>query len=552
MTPPEHHQSPHPRPIVLIIRDGWGENPHPEHDAFNAVKLANTPVNDRIVRDWPTTQISTHGPDVGLPPGTMGNSEVGHQNIGAGRVVDQEVMRITRAIDDGTFFENPGLRGAFEHASANGGCFHLLGLVSDGQVHSDLNHLFALLDLARRLDFPGDRVLLHMITDGRDVGPKTSLKYLQRVEAKMQETGIGRIASVCGRYYAMDRDHRWQRISAAYTTLTGRPVSHEAFDESLLHTASTAREAIEAYYAAPSDTSRDGDEFIRPTCIMQDGRPVGEINDGDAVVFFNFRGDRPRQITRAFTLDDKTWRTVKAGGFDRGKRLNDLYFCTMTAYEAGLPVTAVAFDKPPKMVGILGEVVSRAGLHQFRCAETEKFAHVTFFFNDYREEPFVGEERKLLDSPQDVGTYDQKPEMAAHDVCRAVLNRLEQPEIPALFVVNFANPDMVGHTGKLDAVIQAVETVDECVGRIIDAVLDKGGSLIVTADHGNAEQMRDVEHGSPHTAHTTYDVNLILIGEAYRNSTVRDGGRLADIAPTALAMLGLDQPAEMTGRCLLD
>lgn len=544
----------HSAPLVLIIRDGWGENPHPEHDAFNAVKLANTPIDDALRDAWPHTLIRTCGEDVGLPPGTMGNSEVGHQNIGAGRIVDQEVMRITRAIRDGSFFENTALRGAFEHARKTGGNVHLLGLLSDGQVHSDIEHLFALLDLATRLEFPGDRVLIHIITDGRDVGPTTALSYLERLKAKMRETGIGRIATVCGRYYAMDRDHRWERIALAYQTLTGRPVQHPKLNRDLLACASSAAETIQRYYDEPTEPSRTGDEFVRPTQLVDatSNRPCGLIDDGDSVIFYNFRGDRPRQLTKAFVLDDEAWSNVANGGFNRGKKLANLYFCAMTGYEQGLPVSAIAFEKPPKMKNILGQMISESGLTQFRCAETEKFAHVTFFFNDYREEPFRGEHRLLCPSPQDVSTYDQKPEMSARDVCDGVLARLRSDDCEPLLIVNFANPDMVGHTGKLDAVVKAVEIVDACVGEIIEAALEHGGSLIITADHGNAEQMWSPEHDSPHTAHTTYDVPLFLVGEAFRDRSLRRGGRLADIAPTALAMLGLPQPPEMTGISLLD
>jgi 2,3-bisphosphoglycerate-independent phosphoglycerate mutase len=540
-------------PVVLVIRDGWGENPHPEHDAFNAIKLAKTPVDDELRANWPHTLIRTSGEDVGLPPGTMGNSEVGHQNIGAGRIVDQEVMRITRAIRDGSFFENRALRGSFEHSQKTGGQVHLLGLVSDGQVHSDIEHLVALLELAQKLDFPGDRVFIHMITDGRDVGPKTALRYLERLEATVSETGIGRIASVIGRYYAMDRDHRWERTAAAYHVLTGREVRHERFDPDLIRTARTARDAIQHYYDNPTESSRDGDEFILATRIAPNDNDtdIGRINDGDSVIFFNFRGDRPRQITKAFTFDDAAWRDVQNGGFDRGTRIGNLYFCAMTGYEAGLPVSAIAFEKPPKMKNILGQIIAAANLTQYRCAETEKFPHVTFFFNDYREEPFTGESRLLIPSPQDVSTYDQKPEMSAHEVCQGVLDRLAADNGERLIIVNFANPDMVGHTGKLDAVIKAVETTDECVGRIVRATLACSGSLIITADHGNAEQMYDPDHDSPHTAHTTYDVPLIIVGERYRNATLRRGGRLADIAPTVLAMMALAQPPEMTGETLL-
>ncbi|MHC4990386.1 MAG: 2,3-bisphosphoglycerate-independent phosphoglycerate mutase [Planctomycetota bacterium] len=536
---PEQH------PVVLIIRDGWGRNPHTEHDSFNAVKLASTPVADRLMHDWPSTLIRTCGEDVGLPDGVMGNSEVGHQNIGAGRVVDQEVMRITRAIRDGAFADNAAFKGAFEHATRHGGRVHLLGLVSDGLVHSDLNHLLALLDLAEQQAFPADRLLVHAIMDGRDTAPRGGLGYLTRVQERLERTG-GRIATVMGRYYAMDRDNRWERIAIAYSAMTGCP------HDPPVQTATSALDAISRYYEHPSDSSRQGDEFIVPVRIVEDGEPAGLVEQGDAVVFFNFRGDRPRQLSRAFVLDEQAWAEVPDGGFDRGARLADVFFCTMTAYEQGLPVTAVAFEKPPKMPDILGQIVSSAGLTQFRCAETEKYAHVTFFFNDYREDPFDGERRLLVPSPKDVGTYDQKPEMSAHAVAEGVLARLAADDVESLIVVNFANPDMVGHTGSLPAVIRAVEVVDEQVGRVVDATLRAGGSVLVTADHGNAEQMWDPVNDCPHTAHTTNDVPLILVGEGLEGHRLRDGGRLADIAPTLLVLMGLEPPAAMTGQSLLE
>ncbi len=534
-------------PLVLIIRDGWGENPNAEHNPFNAVKLANTPVDAQLRRDWPMTLVTTCGESVGLPPGTMGNSEVGHQNIGAGRIVDQELMRITHAIRDGTFFENPSLVEAMQRpfAGDRDGHVHLMGLLSDGQVHSDIEHLFALIDLAKQQNVSADRLLIHVITDGRDVGPKSAVRYLSALQEKLHEAGVGRIATVCGRYYTMDRDHRWQRTAWAYRLLTGRGSSDAA-----LRTAATAIDAVEHFYKNPPEPSRIGDEFIEPTLIASVDDP--HIQDGDSVIFFNFRGDRPRQITRAFMLADEQWAQVQGGGFDRGQRVEDLYFCTMSGYEAGLPVSAIAFEKPPKLPNVLGQVISEAGLTQFRCAETEKFAHVTFFFNDYREDPLEHEHRELIPSPQDVSTYDQKPEMSAEGVCNAVCERLARDPVPELFVVNFANPDMVGHTGNLDAVIKAVETVDKCVGRIVEAALARGGSLIVTADHGNAEQMWDPEHDSPHTAHTVNDVPLFVVGKPFRNATLRPGGILGDIAPTLLDMLGIPQPKEMTGRSLLE
>jgi len=540
------------RPVVLIIRDGWGRNPNAEHDEFNAVKLASTPVDDRLMREWPNTLIHTSGEDVGLPAGTMGNSEVGHQNIGAGRIVDQEIMRITRAIREGSFFENKALLEAFKHARSNDSAVHLMGLVSNGNVHSSIEHLLALIDLAKKQDWPSDRLFIHCFMDGRDTGPKTGRSFLERVQQKLDETGVGRIASVIGRYYAMDRDNRWDRIALAYRCMTGSEVSHDLLEDTDVWTATDPQQAVQRYYENPTEESRDGDEFVFPTRIVDgEGKSVGLVSDNDAVIFFNFRGDRPRQLTKAFVLSDEQWKDAPRGGFDRGEPLENLHLCTMTNYEQGLPVSAVAFEKPPKMKNILGEIVSSADLKQFRSAETEKFAHVTFFFNDYREQPFEGEHRAMVDSPTDVSTYDQNPEMSAPQVTEVVLDRLEADDTVPLIVLNFANGDMVGHTGKLDAAIKAIEAVDVCVGRIVEATLNKGGSLIVTADHGNAEQMWDPEHDSPHTAHTNYDVPLIIVGAPYKGFELRDDGRLADIAPTILAMMGLEQPEDMTGRSLI-
>ncbi len=542
-------------PVVLLIRDGWGRNPNPQHDECNAIKLAGTPIADGLDARWPHTLIQTSGEEVGLPPQTMGNSEVGHQNIGAGRIVEQELIRITRSIREGSFQKNPSIRKAFAHAFLRGSRLHLLGLVSDGQVHSDLEHLSALIDLAAHLNFPAHRLLIHAITDGRDTGPQTGLEYLKLVQHRLKDRGVGRIASVTGRYYAMDRDHRWQRVARAFHCLTGNETDHPLLSDEggALETARSAEEAVQRYYDNPIDSKRIGDEFIPPTQILdpENGKPIGTIQSSDSVIFFNFRGDRPRELTRAFILDDQAWESVNEGGFVRGQRLRDLFFCTMTSYEQGLPVSAIAFEKPPKMRHILGQVVSDSGLRQFRCAETEKFPHVTFFFNDYLEQPLEGESRLLVPSQRDVTTYDQKPEMSAFEVCQGVLARLESDDCESLIVVNFANPDMVGHTGKLEAVIRAVETVDECVGRIVEATLARDGALIVTADHGNAEQMWDSQNDCPHTAHTTYDVPLIVIGNSLREVELRSGGRLSDIAPTLLAMMGLKQPEEMTGQCLI-
>jgi len=556
--------NPSSNPVVLIIRDGWGTNPHPEHDAFNAVKLANTPVADALMRDWPTTHLITCGEDVGLPPGTMGNSEVGHQNIGAGRIVDQELMRITRAIRDGSFFTKPAFLKAIEHARTNNSNLHLLGLLSNGYVHSDIGHLLALIDLTKRQNFPGERVLIHVITDGRDVGPTTGLGFIQTLETSLATSHPDanhrpRIATVCGRYYAMDRDHRWERVAEAYGLYVGRAMHHPAQPADLAARAVTsAVDAVQWYYDHPAEPSRQGDEFVPPTMILdvETGKRLAVFADDDAVIFSNFRGDRPRELVKAFMLDDAGWKCVpnalkECGGFDRGAKLKNLFFATMSGYEAGLPVSAIAFEKPAKMPNILGEVVSKAGLTQFRCAETEKFPHVTFFFNDYREEPFPGERRELIQSPKEVSTYDQKPEMSAQGVCDAVLRRIAAPDCEALIIVNFANPDMVGHTGKLEAAIKAVEFVDGCVGMIVDATLKRNGSLVITADHGNAEQMWDPIHNCPHTAHTVFNVPLIVVGEPFRGTRLREGGRLADIAPTVLMMMGLKQPKEMTGESLL-
>ncbi len=535
-------------PVVLVIRDGWGRNPHPEQAAYDATKIATTPVADRLASEWPHTLIRTSGEDVGLPVmangPVMGNSEVGHQNIGAGRIVDQEVMRITRAIREGRFFTNPTLKAAFDHAKRTGGRVHILGLVSDGLVHSDMGHCLALLEMGKREGFPGDRVFVHAITDGRDTSPTSGKGFIETVEAHIAKHGVGRIASVIGRFYAMDRDHRWDRVKKAWDCLT-------AVGE---RTAPSAGEALDRYYAEPTDAARQGDEFVEPTQIAPTNDPGlpsrSRIASGDSVLFFNYRGDRPREITKAFVYDEAAWRDIQGGGFDRGTPPSDLFFATMAAYEEGLPVEVV-FHRPERLVKILGQVISDAGLTQFRCAETEKYPHVTFFFNDYREEPFEGECRELIPSPKDVTTYDQKPEMSAAGVRDAVLRRLAATDCETLIIVNFANGDMVGHTGKLDAAVKACETVDACLGTIIDATLKRGGSLIVFADHGNCEQMWDPIANCPHTSHTNYDVPLFVVGEAFRGKRLRDGGRLADVAPTTLAMLGITKPAEMTGTSLI-
>ncbi len=528
------------RPVVLIVRDGWGQNPDPKWNDSNAVYLAKKPVDDRLMAEYPAVLIATSGEDVGLPDGVMGNSEVGHQNIGAGRIVDQEVMRITRAIRDESFFSNPVVTGAIEHIKASGGRLHLLGLMSDGRVHSDLQHAMAIVDLAKRNGLTGDRLAIHAITDGRDTSPHGGLEFIKQVELKCQQSGVGVIASVIGRFYAMDRDLRWERVQTAYDMMT----------KGTAKTALSASAAIQNYYDHPTDSNRTGDEFIEATSIVQEGQPLITVAAGDAIIFMNYRGDRTREITKAFTFSDAAWQDIPGGGFDRGQKIENLYFATMTGYETGLPVQVI-FEKPAKMPNILGEVIAATGLKQFRCAETEKYPHVTFFFNDYRDAPFGGEDWGMAASPRDVSTYDQKPEMSAEGITEQVLEHLQAGEND-LYIVNFANGDMVGHTGVLKAAITAVEKVDECVGRIVEATLAAGGSLLVTADHGNCEQMIDPETGGPHTAHTTYTVPLIVVDPGSKGKTLRSGGRLADIAPTVLALMGLEKPAEMTGQSLVE
>jgi 2,3-bisphosphoglycerate-independent phosphoglycerate mutase len=572
-------------PFVLVIRDGWGLNPNPEHDAFNAVHLAKTPVADRLMREYPWTLVKTSGEDVGLPDGTMGNSEVGHQNIGAGRIVPQESLVMTKACEQG-LHTNEAIKAAVAKAKASGRSLHLMGINSDAGVHGLLEHLYAILQAAKTLGIDPSRVFLHMFTDGRDTGPFTGKEFTARVEAKCREIGVGRVATVVGRYYVMDRDHRWDRVQAAFDCLVGRGSNgqitgaggHFAGAAVAWGTADTATSAVQHAYDHPVGETMKGDEFVPPTAI---GTPeqvlASRIREGDSVIFFNYRGDRPREISSAFVFPDDRWAKVKpspdngAVGFNRGTKLN-LFYVTMTDYwEALTPfVSAVAFPKPPRMVNTLGEWISKQSsngkaLTQFRCAETEKYPHVTFFFNDYREEPWPGETRENPPSPK-VKTYDMKPEMSAEEICQAVLRRLAAPDCENLIVVNFANGDMVGHTGNLQAAIKACETVDACVGRLVDATLARGGSLIVFADHGNAEQMFDPITNSPHTAHTIYDVPLIVAGAAFKGRTLRGDtnragwfdpavrakrGRLGDVAPTALAMMGLPQPAEMTGKSLL-
>jgi 2,3-bisphosphoglycerate-independent phosphoglycerate mutase len=513
----------------MIIRDGWGFNPDPSQNSYNAVYLAKHPTEDRLTRDYPRALLKCSGIDVGLPKGTMGNSEVGHQNLGAGRIVDQEIMRITKTIHNGEFFKNPVLLEAIKSAKNQHGKLHLFGLASDAGVHSVLEHLYACLELAKRENFKD--VFIHPFMDGRDTPPTSGMGYIRDIEKECARIGTGKIATVNGRYYAMDRDKRWDRVQKAFDCL--------AFGKGLPFK-STA-EAVQSYYDHPTNSSQNGDEFILPSNIVDaGGKPLATVADGDSVIFFNFRGDRPREISHAFVDDDFK-------PFPRGKKLN-LYYATLTEYETGLPVHLI-FPKPEKMKGIVGSYLSELGLKQFRCAETEKYPHVTFFFNDYREAPFDGEDRFLVPSPK-VATYDLQPEMSAPPVGEEVVKRVLSKKYD-LVVVNFANGDMVGHTGSLPAAIKAVETVDGCVGKILDAALSTGAVAVVTADHGNCEQMYDPVNKMPHTAHTMNDVPLYIFDEALRGKKLRADGRLADVAPTVLKLMGLKAPSEMTGTSLI-
>ncbi|MDP0501252.1 MAG: 2,3-bisphosphoglycerate-independent phosphoglycerate mutase [Verrucomicrobiota bacterium JB022] len=519
------------QPVVLIIRDGWGENHNSAHDSFNAVKQAKTPVAHKLSANWPRTEIMACGRDVGLPRGVMGNSEVGHQNIGAGRIVDQEITRIDKAFEEGTVADNAVLNAAVAHTANSGGALHLMGLVSDAGVHAMLEHLYGLVEFAKSKGV--EKLFIHCFTDGRDTPPFSGKGYVEQLEKKLLQIGLGRIASVSGRFWAMDRDLRWDRVEKAYNCLTGNKVER---------TAASAIDAIQGYYDKPLDDNRKGDEFVVPTAIVDhQGNPVGPISSGDAVVFFNFRGDRPRELTRAF---------IESGfdGFDRGKQL-DLYYATMTEYQKGL-CDHVVFRKPAKMPSILGSYVAELGIPQFRCAETEKFPHVTFFFNDYREEPFDGEDRELIQSPKEVSTYDQKPEMSAYQVKDATKKAILSGKY-GLIVVNFANADMVGHTGVLGAAVKACETVDECVGELLEAIDQVGGKAVITADHGNSDQMQFEDGSGAHTSHTLNPVEVVVYGQGCDGLKLKQGGRLADIAPTVLKLMDLPQPAAMTGECLI-
>jgi 2,3-bisphosphoglycerate-independent phosphoglycerate mutase len=506
---------------MLIIIDGWGIG---ADESTNAVQAADTPFLDRLQSTYPCTRLRCSGKDVGLPAGIMGNSEVGHMNIGAGRIVNQDLLRIDKAIEDGSFFRNDRLTAIMDAVAANGKALHLMGLVSDGGVHSQLTHLFALLDMARSKGLT--RVYVHAILDGRDTAPDGGQGYLSQLQEHMHKKEIGAIASICGRYYAMDRDKRWDRVELAYRLYT------EAEGWELSDPVAAVRAAYER---------GETDEFIKPLVMVgEDSQPVATVSDGDGVIFFNFRADRARQITRAFTET----------GFDGFRRRVVPRLCgytTMTLYDEEFDLPVVF--PPEHLEMILGEVLSRRGLRQLRIAETEKYAHVTYFFNGGEETPFEDEDRCLIPSPREVATYDEKPEMSAPQVTDEVIARLESNRYDFI-VLNFANMDMVGHSGIMAAAVKACETVDRCLARIIDKLLEQGGVALVTADHGNSEKMAG-ENGKPHTAHTTNPVRLILVDDERRTARLREG-RLGDIAPTLLELMGLEIPAQMTGQSLLE
>lgn len=519
-------------PVLLVIRDGWGENHNKEHDAFNAIRLAKTPICDALSRNWPRTEIIAYGLDVGLPQEVMGNSEVGHQNIGAGRIVNQEIARIDKALESGELAQNSVLQKAFRRVQEKGTKLHFMGLISDAGVHSRLDHLYELMALARKAGV--EQAFIHAFTDGRDTPPKSGLGYIQEIKKQCEAIGIGKIASVSGRYWAMDRDKRWDRVEKAYNSLIGISTEMKATD---------AEDLVKSYYEKPLDDSRQGDEFILPSYLSDEkGEPVGRIEAGDSVIFFNFRGDRPRELIRAFT--DEVF-----DGFEREKKI-DIDLATLSDYEKGL-CPNVIFQRPPKMINILGSYVSDLGIAQFRCTETEKYPHVTFFFNDYREEPFAGEDRELIPSPKEVPTYDLKPEMSAHGICKATLEAILSQKY-GLLVVNFANADMVGHTGSLKSAIKAAEVVDACIGKLLQALDQVKGIAVITADHGNSDQMWNPETNTPHTQHTLNPVEVVVYGEGCKSFKLKKEGRLADVAPTVLALMGLDQPEEMLGSSLID
>ncbi|MDL5045400.1 2,3-bisphosphoglycerate-independent phosphoglycerate mutase [Oscillatoria amoena NRMC-F 0135] len=511
------------KPVVLIIRDGWGISPaglKAANDEGNAPLLARTPVHDHLFKEYPSATLSASGEDVGLPAGQMGNSEVGHLNLGAGRIVYQDLTRIDKDIREGTFSTNPKLQEMFSVVKAEGKALHLIGLVSDGGVHSQNTHIYALLKAAKEAGL--SQVYVHVITDGRDTSPTGGVAYVTELQRRIQEIGLGQIATVVGRYYAMDRDKRWERVQKAYDCIV----------EGKGEKASDPVQALKDSYA--KDVT---DEFVLPVVVVKDRQPI--IQDGDTMLFFNFRSDRGRQMTQALMFDDFS-------GFDRAYRPKIHYF-TMTQYDETYPFPNLY--PPSSMNNIFGQVVSDAGLSQVRVAETEKYPHVTFFFNGGIEKPFEKEERILVSSPK-VATYDLQPEMSAYQVTEELLSKMRfKATAPDVVILNYANPDMVGHTGSLKAAIKAVETVDECVGKVVDRVLSLGGQVLILADHGNCERMMNPDK-SPHTAHTTNLVHVLYVAKDAKNYSL-DNGILADVAPTMLALLEVPQPPEMTGKNLI-
>ena len=501
---------------MLMILDGFGIN---ERKDGNAIAIANTPVIDKLLKLNPNTTIKTSGLDVGLPEGQMGNSEVGHTNIGAGRIVYQELTRITKSIEDGDFFSIPELVGAIENCKKHNSKLHIMGLLSNGGVHSHIRHLYALLELAKRKDF--EDVYVHCFLDGRDTPPASGEGFITELEQKMAEKGVGKIASISGRFYSMDRDKRWERVEKSYNALVN----------GIGEKATSATQAIEESYQ-----KEIFDEFVLPTLICNNDEPIATIRENDSVIFFNFRPDRAREITRSLVDKDFT-------GFER--KYFPLYYVCFTNYDETIENVHIVFKKD-EIKNTLGEIVSKKGLTQLRIAETEKYAHVTFFFNGGEEKKYKGEDRILIPSPK-VETYDMKPEMSAIEVTDKVVEVIKSKKYNTI-ILNYANPDMVGHTGNLEATIKAIETIDTCVGRVVEALEKVNGVAIITADHGNSEQMIDYITGEPHTAHTTNPVPLILVG---KKATLKPG-RLADLAPTMLEIMGIEKPAEMTGTSLID
>jgi len=517
-----------PRPFVLIVMDGWGINPRKEG---NAIALARTPNIDRLAREWPHTAVKTSGAAVGLPEGQMGNSEVGHQNIGAGKRVLQDYTRVSESIRDGSFFSNPALLKAIEHVKKNSSQLHICGLLGNGGVHAHESHLEALLRLAHMHDI--ERVYIHSFTDGRDTSPTGGIEFMRQLQTRAGEIGgahAAKVATVSGRYYAMDRDNRWDRTGMTYFAMTRGEGQH----------ANSAVEAIQQSYDKGIT-----DEFIIPTVIIEDNHPVAVVKAGDALIHYNFRPDRARQLTKAFVM--KELPPQAEGKFNRGPRIEDLQYVMMTEYEEGLDAEVAYRADEVEMP--LARVISEAGLRQFHTAETEKYAHVTYFINGRRETPFPGEERLLVPSPR-VPTYDLQPEMSAAGVTDTAVEHIRSGQYD-LVIMNYANADMVGHTGVIEAAIKAVEVVDTGVGRVVEATLAMGGGLLVTGDHGNAEQIIGYDTGKPFTAHTTYPVPLYLVVPSLADARLRTHGILADVSPTILQILAIPQPKDMTGKSLI-